>query len=184
MSSSHAQHDVADVLLTHDPYRIRAELRRWTRTLHDQVESQYWSKDGFISLSHYSEFLWALGCAHVRWGIPSAICRQDIDDLRREHNLVRLLSIDLGVSFPATPPDCAINKSGYAWGASYVLTGSSLGAVSILQSGHVDPQWPCAYLRECTTFVKTNGVRDFFHKLEAATPNLANAGSGARSVFS
>ena len=71
----------------------------------------------------------------------------------------------------------------FAWGVTYALSGSALGAASILASDTLPVDWPRQYLTAQHNHARVGGVRRVLDALNAAQPDIDGALEGARAVF-
>lgn len=162
----------------------RAALRDLTASMHKDAEAVHWSSSGFGGSSDYRRFLDAMRSAHRVLGMPAARCRSDASGAAREQGLIMCLSADLGL--PSTGADRGLHsgmRRDFAWGVAYALSGSALGAASILASGTLRPRWPQRYLTAQRHFARSGGARRFFDALNAAAPDIDEALEGAKAVF-
>lgn len=160
----------------------RVWLRDATRDLHAAAEDKWMPMRRFASEDGYRGFLSALLQAHHRLGRPAALRRADHDDIRREEARITALCQDLGTAppAPAAPTEMAER---YAWGVSYVLNGSALGAALLLGQNHVGPRWPRAYLTQSQQFAKSGALRDFLDRMDSLPAHDHDLLQGASDTF-
>ena len=162
----------------------RSILKTLTTPMHKAAEAVHWSDDGFADLDRYRRFLTAMRSAHLALGLPAAQCRSDMESMAREQVLIACLSTDLDGNTARTDAACRDGmRIGFAWGVTYALSGSALGAGMILASGTLGQDWPRRYLTAQHGFASSGGVRRVFEALNAAEPDIDDALKGARAVF-
>ena len=130
----------------------RSILKYLTMPMHEAAETVHWSDHGFNSVDGYRRFLTAMHAAHLGLGLPAARCRLDAAGSVREQELIACLSADLNGD--AARADTGHRdgahrdgmRIGFAWGVTYALSGSALGAGMILASGTLGRDWPRRYL--------------------------------------
>lgn len=173
-------------MVSRDYRSPRAHLLWRTRRAHEKAEAVHWSPEGFRGRSGYIAFLRAMLGAHTALGVPSARVRRCSDSEERETFLIEQLFVDLGgiVDTGVLARDGAPRMGeDFAWGVAYALSGSALGAVAILRSGHVLGDWPVNYLDAARRYASTGLLRRLFDDLDAFQPDLSDATAGALAVF-
>ncbi|MEO0361925.1 MAG: hypothetical protein AAF322_12500 [Pseudomonadota bacterium] len=153
---------------------VRDTLRRSTAEIHAEAEALFWSGDRFASADAYRRFLWAMREAHVRFGLPAATLLDGDRGAAREARLIALLDDDLdrAGSPPAATPAM---EEARAWGAAYALSGSALGAATILKTGGAPEGCAAAYLRAQAAAARGGETRRFFDALDARGPTTEAA---------
>lgn len=160
----------------------REALRVAVQDLHDAAEAEWADPSGFASVDRYLAFLGALQRAHLVLGLPAAQALPDPEYVAHEEDRIRALHHDLG-----TVPDPAgagpVQSPAYAWGVSYALQGSSVGAAIMLKHGAIRPGWPDRYMQLGRDHVRSGDLNRFFDRLDAAAPPMNAATEGASDVF-
>ena len=169
-------------------FSIRKILQAKTKLAHQNAEAVHWSNSAFDQLEGYHRFLSCMLRAHVELGLPAA-SKHRADGARLhewcmveqlEHDLVR--ANDERYS-PSYTPRFTRMTIDFAFGVTYALSGSTLGATHILNSGTLDENWPKEHLRAASDFAKRGALARFLSLLEASKPDVRDATAGALSVF-
>lgn len=143
----------------------RRWLREHTRDLHDAAEARWMTPRGFGSKAQYFGFLSALLRTHLHLGLAAALKRNDKDAAWLETARINALCDDLGYAHPDAGPKIKMTEA-YAWGVSYVLNGSALGASMLLSHGYIIKTWPSAYLMHGQRFAKSGQLRGFLDRID------------------
>ena len=161
----------------------RIRLRSAIHSNHLRAEN-IWVPDGkFTTLEHYETFLEALLFAHKNYGLPAARARTDADDIDEENGRIIALSQDLCIT-DGRPPSIRAMSESYAWGVSYVLNGSALGAATMLKTGYIHANWPHRYMNTARAYATSGRLARFFQDLDYSDINIDDATRGASMVFS
>lgn len=161
----------------------RFHLRDATSMDHAAAEAVHYAHQKFADKNAYFDYLTSLYAAHLTLGLPAAQLRQDVGEEAYHQTHVGLICEDLGHT-PRPESACdPVRSLGEAWGISYALIGSALGATAVLRDLGSSSDWPTAYLDASARFAKSRGVATFFAALNAANPDPDEATFGARRVF-
>ena len=185
---------------------IRQVLKARSRVRHEETEALFWGAAGFANAAAYTRYLGAMARAHGRLGLAAATLRGDVQETRHHQAALTALSDDLSVDLSGDLPaelsadglaaeaaglglpdlSNALSCEAQAWGVSYALLGSCLGA-QVLARSMADLPWgaqaPMAYLTQASAFAKSGALKQFFAALEAASPDADQATAGAHLVF-
>ncbi|CUH77371.1 Heme oxygenase [Tritonibacter multivorans] len=164
---------------------IRQELKARSRARHEDTEALFWGDAGFADAQAYARYLRAMAHVHGSLGLAAAALRGDLAETRHHRDALVALSRDLGQALPAVSPRSLASES-EAWGVSYALLGSCLGAQVLSRSLSTLP-WGAAaattYLAHAGGFAKSGALKQFFGALDAAAPDAEQATQGAHLVF-
>ena len=159
----------------------RAFLRTATQSAHTAAEDRWTDHGSFASRAQYDGFLSvALEC-HLKLGLPAAEAR--MQGIAFERHRIVALAQDLNCDVPVRSASPSGISADYAWGVSYALNGSAIGASILLKSDHRLKSWPTAYLALLQGYAKAGHLAQFFDALEAAPLDAERALQGAVDVF-
>ncbi len=160
----------------------RSWLREATRGLHEDAEAMWMPAAAFRSKDSYRGFLSALLQAHARLGLPAARRRGDTAAQLSEQARIDALCRDLQHRLPRQHPPQKMSAL-YAWGVSYVLNGSTLGASLLISKGYLEASWPRSYLETSRAFAKSGQLRSFFDQLDDLPMGAPELLRGAVETF-
>lgn len=160
----------------------REALRGATRDIHVATEKRWLPHGVFEDLEGYLAWLSALAAIHAGRGAAAAKRLDQAWITDEEDKRYIAIVADLGHQSLDKTVEQKMNTS-EAWGVLYVLNGSALGAVSLLRSDALSPQWPKAYLNQMKSFASSGLLKRFFCELEAAPIDTNAAIKGAKATF-
>ncbi|MEM1161760.1 MAG: biliverdin-producing heme oxygenase [Pseudomonadota bacterium] len=164
---------------------VRTVLRKVTQTLHRQTETVWTPSGRFVSEESYHKFLGALLSAHKEVGLAAAIARGDDEEAEEESRRIEALTADLQLDSPVCAPVPGIEMTpDYAWGVSYVLNGSALGASILLKGDALAPHWPRRYLTLGHQYARSGRLKNFFERLNTEAERSPAVERGATDTFS
>lgn len=111
---------------------MRDRLRQITQSLHDRTEELSAPEGWFETRNRYTSFLQTMLHTHLTLGLPAAFALDDQDQVSLESDRIKALKTDLRNPDDPTAASRALTPD-YAFGVSYVLNGSSLGAAILLK---------------------------------------------------
>lgn len=157
-------------------------LRDMTASDHARAEAVHYQDQKFADQEAYFRYLACLYRAHKELGSAAAKQRNDPEEHAHHNQCAALICSDLGQRLGSATTVIQLSED-QAWGVSYALIGSALGATTILRAMHEQVDWPIDYLKATVAFAKSKGVAQFFGDLNAAAPEPDQAAAGARLVF-
>lgn len=170
---------------SHDEQSLRHHLRRSTAPNHARAEAVYWTGSDFHGRAGYERYLRALQQAHLVWGCRAADILDQPGESARHAWLAALLAQDCGDT-SVTPEHIALPQpmsQDEAWGTTYALVGSALGASMILRKLSHNHDWPMGYLRAAQAHAASGGVLRIFDALDASGADRDAAHRGACALF-
>ena len=164
---------------------IRQRLKARSRVRHEDTEALFWGEAGFANAAAYGRYLRAMAQVHGSLGLAAAALRGDLSETRHHRDALEALTRDLDGALPVPIPRVLASES-QAWGVSYALLGSCLGAQVLARNLAMLPwgaEAPMGYLTHAGDFAKSGALKQFFTALEAAAPDVDAATEGAHLVF-
>lgn len=166
----------------HDELSLRHYLRRSTAPDHARAEAVHWTGSDFRDRAGYERYLNALQQAHLVWGCGAAQVLDQPDEAARHEVYAGLIAEDCRSDPPGATTPASMSRD-MAWGVTYALVGSALGASMILRKLLQAHDWPMAYLKASHAHATSGGVLRIFDALDASGADRNRARQGACALF-
>lgn len=191
-------------------HSLRQQLKARTLRRHVATEALFGGQAGLLAPATYRLYLQAMAHVHGTLGRAAARVRADAQEAAHHDAALLALGADLqqpqaSIDAPPLPQPLSQPLSqAQAWGVSYALLGSCIGAQVLLRGLEAAGETtagqattgqemagqetereavPKAYLTEAARFAKSGGLKRFFTALEVAAPDAVSATEGAHMVF-
>lgn len=165
---------------------LRQQMRQESWPTHQIVEGLWTRKGQFADRQSYERWLRRLLWVHQSLGVPAAKLRPGNDELDLEYSRIEALLSDLN---DPSLRDAEVDFSGpfwsvsFAWGVGYVLNGSTLGARFLLKRKTVKTEWPCAYLQQAASYVRSGRLKTYFGMFDALPLDKDHVSLGVEATF-
>ncbi len=161
---------------------VRSVLHQLTADIHGEVECLWSDMGTFATRCGYIKFLEKALAVHCNFGVSAVQTWGNDCDEQKEMERIDCLVSDLESEPVSVRKKRSMSKS-YAWGVSYVLNGSALGASFMLKRGGIPTDWPSSYFGYGRSFVRSGHLKAFFDRLNSADIEMEEALVGAADCF-